>query len=99
MLPANRMNWWYWFGRFLISRLMRTFGRVEVVGKENIPPFGPLIITPNHLNNADPPLLAVVFNRPLFFMGKRNLFSRIAGRGEGSRQDRILRAGRSSSRR
>ena len=68
------MNWWYWFGRLLISRLMRTFGRVEVVGMENIPPFGPLIVTPNHLNNADPPLLAAVFNRPLFFMGKRNLF-------------------------
>jgi 1-acyl-sn-glycerol-3-phosphate acyltransferase len=68
------MDLWYKFGRLLANICMRTFGRVEVVGVENIPPFGPLIVTPNHQSNADPPLLTAAFNRPLFYMGKRNLF-------------------------
>ena len=74
MRPLERMNFWYWLGRLLCKGLTRTFARVEVVGRENIPPFGALIITPNHLNNADPPLVAAVFNRPLYFMGKNTLF-------------------------
>ena len=69
------MNFWYWLGRLLIGCLMRLFGRVEVVGMENIPPFGPLILAPNHQSNADPPLLAVLFKRPIWFMGKRGLFA------------------------
>ena len=68
------MNFWYWFGRGLISVLMRTFGRVEVVGQENIPPFGPLIVVPNHQSNADPPLVSTVFDRPIWFIGNRGLF-------------------------
>lgn len=68
------MDFWYKFGRLLANLCMRTFGRVEVVGAENIPPFGPLIVTPNHQSNADPPLLTAAFNRPLFYMGKRSLF-------------------------
>ena len=69
------MNFWYWLGRGLTSVLTRTFGRVEVVGRENIPPFGPIIMAPNHQSNADPPLLAAVFDRPIWFMGKRGLFA------------------------
>ena len=71
----DRMNFWYWFGRMFSRTLMRTFGHIEVVGKENIPPFGPLIVAPNHQSNADPPLVAGVFDRPLYFMGKRGLFA------------------------
>ncbi len=76
----KRTNFWYWFGRKFASGMMRTFGRVEVVGMENIPPFGPLIVASNHQSNADPPLLAAVFNRPLYFMGKRGLYiNRVVG--------------------
>ena len=71
----ERTNFWYWFGRKLVSGLMRTFGHVEVVGMENIPPVGPLIVAANHQSNADPPLVAAVFNRPLYFMGKRGLYA------------------------
>jgi len=55
--------------------MMRTFGRVEVIGRENVPPFGSLLITPNHRSNIDPPLLTTVFKRPLWFIGKRGLFA------------------------
>ena len=68
------MNFEYWSGRQLMRTLLPTFARVEVVGRENIPPFGPLIVTPNHQSNADPPLMAFLFDRPVWFMGKQGLF-------------------------
>jgi 1-acyl-sn-glycerol-3-phosphate acyltransferase len=68
------MDFWYKFGRLLAQLMMRNFGRIELVGLENVPPIGPLIITPNHQSNADPALLAQAFKRPLWFMGKRDLF-------------------------
>lgn len=71
---ADGANFWYWFGRGLIKRLMNTFGHVQVIGKENVPPFGPLIVVCNHQSVADPPLLASVFDRPVYFMGKKDLF-------------------------
>ncbi len=33
-----------------------------------------LVIVANHQSNADPPLLAAIFDRPIWFMGKRGLF-------------------------
>ena len=69
------MGFRYWLGRALAWVMMRAFGRVVVVGLENVLPYGPLIIAPNHQSNADPPLLSTVFKRPLWFMGKRGLFA------------------------
>jgi 1-acyl-sn-glycerol-3-phosphate acyltransferase len=45
-----------------------------VNGVQNVPTDGPLIVVANHLSNADPPILIVAFPRPLFFMGKAELF-------------------------
>ena len=47
---------------------------LRVTGTENVPQDGPLIVVSNHLSNADPPILIVAFPRPLFFMGKAELF-------------------------
>jgi 1-acyl-sn-glycerol-3-phosphate acyltransferase len=69
------LNFWYRAGRLLAIIMMGIFGRIEVAGRENVPPFGPLIVAPNHLSNADPPLVSTVFDRPVWFMGKRSLFS------------------------
>jgi 1-acyl-sn-glycerol-3-phosphate acyltransferase len=50
--------------------------KFEVVGKENLPLKGPLIVASNHLNNADPPMIALA-TRPRFpmFMAKREMIS------------------------
>jgi 1-acyl-sn-glycerol-3-phosphate acyltransferase len=50
--------------------------KFEVVGKENLPLEGPLIVASNHLNNADPPMIALA-TRPRFpmFMAKREMIS------------------------
>ena len=69
------MGFWYVAGNNLGRFMMRTFGRVDVVGRENVPPVSPLIIAPNHQSNVDPPLLTGAFHRQLWFMGKRGLFA------------------------
>ena len=58
-------------GRFCF----RVFGRLEVTGVECVPQYGPLIVVSNHLSLNDPPVLVAAIPRPLFFIGKKELFS------------------------
>jgi 1-acyl-sn-glycerol-3-phosphate acyltransferase len=69
------MPWLYPPGRALARFCFSTFGRMEVVGREAVPPFGPVIVVANHLSNHDPPLLAAGLPRRLSFLGKRELFA------------------------
>lgn len=45
----------------LLDRTLTTIyiRKLEVVGREHIPPEGPLILVSNHVNNADPPIIAL----------------------------------------
>lgn len=74
-MRTRRIDFWYRFGRLLSRIFIPTFGRIEVVGRENIPPFGPLIIAANHQSNADPPVIVYAISRPIWFMAKRPLFA------------------------
>ena len=56
--------------RFLFTLYVRQF---EVVGAENAPHEGPLIVASNHLNNADPPAVALALPRLPVFMAKREM--------------------------
>lgn len=67
------MSWFYYFARWLVRNLLR-LTRWQVLGKEHIPPEGPLIVTANHLSLADPPILGVSIDRTMIFMAKRQLF-------------------------
>ena len=57
-------------GRFCFGN----FGRLEVIGRESVPPYGPLIVVANHLSYTDPPLLVASLPRPLHFIAKQELF-------------------------
>lgn len=59
------------FIRFLERLLCR---KVEIVGKEHVPRRGPLIVASNHLNNADPPIIAAALPRRAVFMAKKEMF-------------------------
>ena len=58
--------------RFLFTLYARKF---EVVGGENAPVEGPLIVASNHLNNADPPAVALALPRLPVFMAKREMLT------------------------
>ncbi len=64
----------YSLGSLLARFCFRTFGRLHVSGAEGVPKFGPLIIVSNHLSLNDPPLLVATIPRPLYFIGKKELF-------------------------
>ena len=49
--------------------------KLEIIGRENAPTEGPLIVASNHLNNADPPVVALAFSRFPTFMAKREMLS------------------------
>jgi 1-acyl-sn-glycerol-3-phosphate acyltransferase len=57
---------------------LRTLGRVEVSGLEDLPQSGPLIIAANHMSNADPPFiggwLGPALHRRPTFLAKESLF-------------------------
>lgn len=43
--------------KFIFRVYFRTFYKVEIVGLDNIPLTGPVVITCNHVSNYDPPLV------------------------------------------
>lgn len=65
-----------YFGIILFIRfMMRVYLRsLQVRGTENVPKSGPLIVVANHLNNADPPVIAATIRRRLIFMAKEEMF-------------------------
>lgn len=65
------------FHRFLVSSLKTAFNLVltlEINGQNNIPLQGAVILAANHVTNLDIFPLQIAVNRPIFFMGKSELF-------------------------
>ncbi len=68
------MPWFYYVGRLVVRMLLLLLTRWRVKGRENVPSQGSLLVVANHLNLADPPLLAVSLGRKAIFMAKEELF-------------------------
>lgn len=60
--------------RRAVLALLRPLMPLRLIGEELVPAAGPLLVVSNHLSNADPIILEAAFPRPLFFMGKSELF-------------------------
>lgn len=58
----------------LAERLFRLLMTLEVNGVENIPREGPVILAANHVTNFDVFPMQFALPRPIFFMGKAELF-------------------------
>lgn len=68
------MHWFYYVGRFIARVLLFLFIRWRVVGRENVPARGTVLIVANHVNLADPPILSVSVGLKTVFMAKEELF-------------------------
>jgi 1-acyl-sn-glycerol-3-phosphate acyltransferase len=64
----------YWPSWLLVRLILAVYARVEVVGAENVPRRGSVIIVSNHLNNADPGLVGAFLRRRVVFMAKEEMF-------------------------
>jgi 1-acyl-sn-glycerol-3-phosphate acyltransferase len=65
------------FHRFLVSSLKLLFKGImtlEIVGKGEIPKNGQVIVAANHVTNLDIFPLQFAIDRPIFYMGKAELF-------------------------
>lgn len=65
----------YSFGQFLCRVFFRIFYRVKIVGRENIPVDGGVLLCSNHIHILDPPLVGCFLKRKTRFMAKAELFS------------------------
>lgn len=54
--------------------LAKLVGRLTVIGRENIPREGGVMVCANHISYADPPVLGAASSRPLHYMAKIELF-------------------------
>lgn len=53
----------YRFARFIIHLIVRLTTRLKLIGLENTPKEGPLIVASNHLGRLDAPLVYIVLDR------------------------------------
>jgi len=62
--------------RLFFAFIFRVIFRTRIIGRERIPPTGPLLLVSNHQSFADPPLLGVATPRQVEFMAMAELFRR-----------------------
>lgn len=72
---AGIAPWFYWGATYLLRGVLWVVARWTVTGRERAPIEGAVIVVSNHLNNADPPILAAgIARRRVRFMAKIELF-------------------------
>jgi len=64
----------YTFCRWILVPIMGGLYRCRAEGAEHLPATGPAIVVVNHKADLDPTVVGIVFDRPLAFMAKRELF-------------------------
>lgn len=60
--------------KFFLKIPVRLLYPLKIIGKQNIPKDGKLIVACNHLSLMDPLLIGTIFKRQVFFVGKKELF-------------------------
>lgn len=64
----------YRIGRFMFRMMFSLFFRLRVIGRENVPKEGAVVLCANHTSLLDPPLLGTPLKRKVHFMAKAELF-------------------------
>lgn len=64
----------YDFSKATVRALATTVWRARVIGTENVPMSGPLIVACNHLSYLDPPIMGCLCPRRISYMAKKELF-------------------------
>lgn len=64
----------YSFAKSILSVIFKIMFRIEVIGVENVPAEGKIIICSNHVSMLDPITVAISVPRRIYFMAKKELF-------------------------
>ena len=65
----------YTFAKNLVYVLLKPLYRFEVIGREDFPQEGGVLLCSNHIDNLDPPVVGINAPRDVHFMAKEELFS------------------------
>ena len=71
---AKRKTWLYLVGQIILWWYFHLVFRMKVIGAENVPKEGPVLLCSNHLAKRDPVLLGLCQKRQVFYMAKEELF-------------------------
>ena len=69
----------YYTVRAICWLILQIFWKIEVVGIENVPKEGSLILASNHVSYLDPIVLATTMKRKICFITKKEAFNNIFG--------------------
>lgn len=77
MAKKNRgLQVWYFVARYVTAVIFKVLFRYQVIGKENVPQTGRLLVCANHSTMADPIFLgSAIPGRQMKFVAKAELFS------------------------
>ena len=64
----------YYIVKAICWLILKIFWRMEIIGIENLPQSGGLIIASNHVSYLDPAVLTASFNRKIYFLTKKEVF-------------------------
>jgi len=68
------MTWIYWLGWLTLGSAFRAFYGLRIKGREHLVTEGAVLIAANHQSYMDPPLLANLYDTPIFFVARKTLF-------------------------
>lgn len=72
--PIPARNLFYAVSRFLLYHLERFYFSLEVIGAENLPITGGVLLVSNHASHLDPTTLTCGLHRDVHFLAKEELF-------------------------
>jgi cytidylate kinase len=70
---------WFRVARWFCKVFCRTFFKLHIAGRENVPEQGPLVLICNHQSFLDPVLCGIFIKRPLYFLARDSLFRGLFG--------------------
>jgi 1-acyl-sn-glycerol-3-phosphate acyltransferase len=72
--PATAMPRIYRVCRWILALLFRVYFRLRIIGAEQVPAEGPVILASNHASFADPPMVGVGVPRMCNYLARADLF-------------------------
>jgi 1-acyl-sn-glycerol-3-phosphate acyltransferase len=66
----------YWIVRASFVPVFLVYFRMQRIGREHLPRRGPLLLASNHRSFLDPFLIGTLVRRPVYYMAKRELFTK-----------------------
>ena len=63
----------------MLAAVFKLYFRVEVVGRSNFPKHGGVVVSASHRSNLDTPIICVITQRRLRYMGKESLWKSTFG--------------------